>query len=217
MIIKKVKIILLWIVATMALLPLPTEAQPVTEAKPVAEAQPVAEAKPIVGPASPNLAGATEAYGRGNYIASLEQLWLAQEFIWDQAPLAVRNVHFITGQPTNFATYQPRIGEEFKSPEPLILYGEPISFTQLKERGTYRYSLSATFDILDAEGTVLGSQKLKPYTQSNYRTFSTETMLTMTIGIQGLPMGSYTLRVTLTDDLNPNKTAQVEKPFSIVD
>jgi len=151
-------------------------------------------------------------------IGALDAIWAAQEMLWNKAPLGVRNVAFVTEQPENFGTYQPKAGEDFKSPEPLILYCEPVGFTQLKEGDTYKYSIIGAFDILDAEGKVLGGQKnLGPYEQSGYRTFSTETMLVLTIGIHGLPVGSYIMRVTLTDNLDHSKSVQLDKPFNIVE
>lgn len=169
-------------------------------------------------PIAQELAKAVTAYSQDDHIATLDALWAAQEGLWNKAPLGVRNVAFVTSQPENFGTYQPKDGEDFKSPEPLILYCEPIGFTQLKDGGTYRYSIIGAFDILDAKGQVLGGQKnLGPYEQSGYRTFSTETMLVMTIGIQGLPAGSYAMRVVLTDNLDQTKSVQVDKPFNIVE
>ncbi|UQZ90393.1 hypothetical protein C4J81_14730 [Deltaproteobacteria bacterium Smac51] len=169
-------------------------------------------------PIALELSQAVNAYAAGDHIGALDALWAAQENLWRKAPLGVRNVAFVTSQPENFGTYQPKTGEDFKSPEPLILYCEPIGFTQLKEGDTYRYSIIGAFDILDSTGRVLGGQKnLGPYEQSGYRTFSTETMLVMTIGIQGLPAGAYTMRVTLTDNLDQSKSVQLDKPFNIVD
>jgi hypothetical protein len=168
-------------------------------------------------PIALELSNAVSAYSRGDHIATLDALWAAQEDLWNKAPLGVRNVAFITSQPENFGTYQPKSGENFTSPEPLILYCEPIGFTQLKEGDSYRYSIIGAFDILDSTGQVLGGQKnLGPYEQSGYRTFSTETMLVMTIGIQGLPAGSYTMRITLTDNLDQSKSVQLDKPFNII-
>jgi hypothetical protein len=167
---------------------------------------------------SQNLSQAASAYLSNDYIGALDALWTAQEEIWRRAPLGVRNVAFVAEQPENFGTYQPKNGEDFKAPEPLILYCEPIGFTQTKTGETYRYSIIGAFDILDSTGRVLGGQKnLGPYEQSGYRTFSTETMLVMTIGIQGLPIGSYVMRVTLTDNLDQTKSVQLDKPFNIVE
>lgn len=164
------------------------------------------------------LANADTSYRQGDYIGALDALWAAQEMMWRRAPLGVRNVAFVTEQPENFGSYKPKAGQDFKSPEPLILYCEPIGFTQAKENDTYAYSIIGAFDILDANGKVLGGQKnLGPYEQSGYRTFSTETMLVMTIGIQGLPAGSYVMRVTLTDNLDRSKSVQLDKPFNIVE
>jgi len=169
-------------------------------------------------PVTKNLSQAGSAYQSGDYLGALDALWEAQEEIWRRSPLGVRNVAFVTDQPENFGTYQPRDGENFKAPEPLILYCEPIGFTQAKTGETYRYSIIGAFDILDSTGRVLGGQKnLGPYEQGGYRTFSTETMLVMTIGIQGLAAGSYVMRVTLTDNLDQTKSVQLDKPFNIVE
>ncbi|MDR2725488.1 MAG: hypothetical protein LBC90_05390 [Candidatus Adiutrix sp.] len=167
---------------------------------------------------STNLAQAGSAYQSGDHIGALDALWAAQEEIWRRAPLGVRNVAFVTDQPDNFGTYHPKEGQDFKAPEPLILYCEPIGFTQVKTGETYKYSIIGAFDILDAAGRVLGGQKnLGPYEQSDYRTCSTETMLVMTIGLQCLPAGSYVMRVTLTDNLDQTKSVQLDKPFKIVE
>jgi hypothetical protein len=169
-------------------------------------------------PVSGNLSQANSAYQGGDYLGALDTLWEAQEEIWRRAPLGVRNVAFVTEPPENFGTYQPKAGEDFKAPEPLILYCEPVGFTQAKTGETYKYSIIGAFDILDAGGRVLGGQKnLGPYEQSGYRTFSTETMLAMTIGSQGLPAGSYVMRITLTDNLDQTKSVQLDKPFNIVE
>lgn len=164
------------------------------------------------------LAKADEAYKGGDYIGALDLLWQAQEAMWRRAPLGIRNVAFVTEPPENFGNYRPKTGEDFKSSEPLVLYFEPIGFTQLKEGETYKYSMIGAFDILDSAGLILGGQKnLGPYEQIGYRTFSTETMLTMTIGVEGLPAGNYVLRVTLADNLDQSKSVQVDKPFNIVE
>ena len=165
-----------------------------------------------------NLSQIGSAYMGGDYLGALDALWAAQEEIWRLAPLGVRNVAFVVDQPENFGTYNPKAGENFKAPEPLILYCEPIGFTQTKTGDTYKYSIIGAFDILDADGRLLGGQKnLGPYEQSGYRTFSTETMLVMTIGIQGLSAGSYVMRVTLTDNLDQTKSVQLDKPFNIIE
>ncbi|MDR1085349.1 MAG: hypothetical protein LBP22_10980 [Deltaproteobacteria bacterium] len=162
---------------------------------------------------------AKAAFSVGDTKTALEAVWAAQEAIWIQAPLGMRNAAFVTEQPENFGTYTPKTGQDFKEFEPLIFYCEPVGYTQRKEAdGTYSYSILGAFSIIDTDKnqTLGGQENLGPYEMHGYRTFSTETMLAMTIGIQGLPVGSYTLRVTLTDNLNQSKTAVVDKPFRLV-
>ena len=192
----------------------PAPPAPQGQAAPAVKGLPTAEERSEI---SQELAKADKAQKEGDYIGAMDALWRAQERVWQRAPLGVRNVAFITEQPENFGTYQVKAGEDFRSPEPLIFYCEPVGFTQVKEGDTYRYSIIGAFDIINSDGQVLGGQKdLGPYEQSGYRTFSMETMLTMTIGIHGLHPGSYIMRVTLTDNLDRSKTVQVDKHFNIV-
>ncbi|MDR2422373.1 MAG: hypothetical protein LBE01_03245 [Deltaproteobacteria bacterium] len=161
---------------------------------------------------------AKAAHVAGDDKSALEAIWVAQEAIWNDVPLGVRNVAFVVEQPENFGSYVPKEGADFQSHEPLILYSEPYGFTQQKEPdGTYAYSIYGAFAILDADERLIANQdKLGPYEMSGYRTFSVENMLAMTIGVQGLPAGSYVLRLTLTDNIRPEKTVSVDKPFRLV-
>ncbi|MDR0881689.1 MAG: hypothetical protein LBP55_03990 [Candidatus Adiutrix sp.] len=199
----------------------PPEAAPSPPAQPPAEAAGQEKTAPPAdeqNSISQVLAKSDAAYRRGDYIEALDALWAAEEMMWRRAPLGVRNVAFVTEQPENFGTYSPKIGEDFRSPEPLIFYCEPIGVTQLKEGDTYKYSIIGALDILDSAGQVLGGQKnLGPYEQKGYRTFSTEIMMSITIGTRGLPAGSYIMRVTLTDNLDLTKSVQLDKPFNIVE
>jgi hypothetical protein len=161
---------------------------------------------------------AKAAHAVGDNLTALEAIWAAQEAIWNLSPLGIRNAAFVSEQPENFGTYKPKVGENFSPSEPLIFYCEPFGYTQkTDEYGAYHYSIIGAFSILDASGKVLGGQdNLGPYEQGGYHTFSTECMMAMTIGIQGLIPGNYTLRLTLTDNLDQTKSVQIDKPFNLV-
>lgn len=165
-----------------------------------------------------HLAAAVEAYGRGDAIGALDALWAAQEGLLAAGPLALRHVAFVTAPPSHFGDYTPRRGEDFGPEEPLVIYCEPFGFTQRRGAdGLYSYSLTGAFEILDSRGRALGGQgHLGPYGRQGYRSFTAETMLVMTIGQRGLKPGAYLLRLTLTDNLDPAKSVQLEKPFNVV-
>ncbi|MDR0548252.1 MAG: hypothetical protein LBI10_02400 [Deltaproteobacteria bacterium] len=175
-------------------------------------------AQPVSSEAIAALDKAKAAHSIGDNKTALEAIWVAQAAIWNAAPLGVKNVAFVTEQPENFGSYKPKNGIDFQSHEPIIFYSEPFGFTQRQESdGTYSYSINGAFAILDSQNKLLGRQdNLGPYEMRGYRTFSVENMLAMTIGVQGLPAGSYVLRVTLTDNLNPSKTTSVDQPFRLV-
>ncbi|MDR1576881.1 MAG: hypothetical protein LBT86_01450 [Deltaproteobacteria bacterium] len=179
---------------------------------------PVALAQTVAAKATAALDQAKTALAVEDFKTALEAMWVAQEAIWNQAPLAIRNAAFVTEQPENFGTYKPRANADFQEHEPLIFYSELYGFTQRKtDAGVYNYSINGAFTIIDSKNQPIGGQdNLGPYEMKGYRTFSVENMLAMTIGVQGLPVGSYTLRVTLTDNLNPAKTAFIDKPFRLV-
>jgi hypothetical protein len=154
----------------------------------------------------------------GDDKAALEALAAAQEAIWKDAPMGVRNDMFVSEPPESFGSYKPKGGADFTPNEKLVFYCEPFGFTQRKENdGTFSYSINGAFAILNEKNEILGSQEnIGPYEMSGYRTFSVENMLALTIGLKGLPSGSYVLRVTVTDNFNPQKTASVDKPFRLV-
>jgi hypothetical protein len=161
---------------------------------------------------------AEEAHVRGDNLTALESLFQAIQGIWNYSPLGLRNAAFVLDEPQYFATYQPKVGEDFTSSELLIFYCEPIGYTQrLNPDGTYTNSLSWSFQILDSTGKIIGGgDQIGPYEHSGYRTFSTEKMQTMTINMSQFPAGSYILQITMIDNLDPTKSVTVQKPFNLI-
>jgi hypothetical protein len=199
-----------------AVLPSLSDAQ---NAPPQAAQPPAAGAAPDQGSyALTALRKAEEAHVRGDNLTALEAMFTAQQAIWNLSPMGLRNAAFITEEPEYFATYKPKQGESFTSSELLILYCEPIGFTQrLGADGTYTNSLSWSFDILDQTGKAIGGGKdIGPYEHTGYRTFITEKMLTMTISMSQFPAGSYILQITMIDNLDQTKSVTVQKPFNLV-
>ncbi|MDR1051825.1 MAG: hypothetical protein LBP95_12300 [Deltaproteobacteria bacterium] len=159
---------------------------------------------------------AQNAYSSGDNITALNAISDAQQALWNASPLGVRNVAFVTEQATDFGMYNPKIGEEFPGDEPMILYCEPFGYTQVRgEDGTYSFSLIASVNIVNAQGQVVGGkQNLGPFNMSGLRSFYTQFIVCFTLGIRGLEPGSYTVRVTLTDNFDTTKSVDVEKSFN---
>ncbi|MDR1545960.1 MAG: hypothetical protein LBU12_04470 [Deltaproteobacteria bacterium] len=160
---------------------------------------------------------AINAHSVGDNATALEAVQEAQQVLWNLAPLSLRAFEFVNEPPEDYGLYTPKETSDFTPEEPLLVYIEPVGYTQRQDAaGLYDWSLSGDFSIVAAEGElVLGSGKLGPWAKTGYRAFSAQLPLPMTINIKGLPEGAYLLRLTLIDAFNPEKTVTVDKPFNL--
>jgi hypothetical protein len=172
--------------------------------------------QPMYSDALSSLDKAINAHRVGDNITALEAIWAAQEFIWNLSPLGVRNAAFVTEEPLEYGVYKPKEGETFSPGELIILYCEPFGYTQRRNQdGTYSFSYTWSFKIFDSQGNLLGGQdNLGPFLFEGYRSFKTENMMSATIK-SNIPPGSYVLQITITDDLNPSHSVDIQKPFNI--
>jgi hypothetical protein len=161
-----------------------------------------------------NLEVAKNAHAVGDNITALENIWEAQEAIWNHTPLAVRNVAFVTAPPEVFGLYTPKQGENFSDEDTIVvLYFELFGFTQVKApNGTYGYSISISTSILSPEGNVVGVESNPTvFEKSGFRTFNAQGMFFISLNIRGLPAGSYVLKLAIKDNNDPAKVVELEK------
>ncbi|MDR2443323.1 MAG: hypothetical protein LBE31_07375 [Deltaproteobacteria bacterium] len=165
-----------------------------------------------------NLETAKRYIESNNNIQAMEAIWRAQELLWNQTPLGVRNVALVIDPPDSFGSYTPKVGEDFGDGEPIILYFEPFGFTQIKSAdGTYSYSMTISTTILDTSGNVVGVEKNPTiYEKSGLRSFNIQPVLFTTLTLWGMPTGSYVMRVTVQDNNDPTKVVDLEKNFNRV-
>jgi hypothetical protein len=162
-----------------------------------------------------NLMGqAGSRYSAGEYVQSINLLRQAVQEIWNQAPLAVQNVHFITDPPDGYGMYTPKNSDVFNGVDPILIYCEPLGYTVNKKGDEYHFSLSADFAVLSEDGQMLGGQQDFGKWEMASRTFNSEFMMFFTFNLSGLESGTYKIQVTLKDK-NANKTVQFESPFKI--
>ncbi|MDR1037225.1 MAG: hypothetical protein LBT40_11870 [Deltaproteobacteria bacterium] len=171
------------------------------------------------GNALTSLDRAASAHSVGDNVTALLSVWEAMQSIWNMmGVMGIRNAVFVLEEPEFFGNYQPKQGQDFMPGELIILYCEPFGYTMRQEPdGTFTNSLRWSFKILDQTGNSMGGQdNIGPYTHGGYRTFIMEKMLALTINLSQFPAGSYILSVTITDDFNPQKSVEIQKPFNIL-
>lgn len=131
-------------------------------------------------------------------------------------PFAVGTATFVVSDPSGFGMFEPRPDNVFKPGEKIVAYIEPMGLTwkpaQVPDKMETRFTVD--FDLLDAGGTVLGSQKAFGNFNFTGVTKNAEIFATLTLDVSEAPVGSYVLRYHL-NDTNSGKTASVDLPFSI--
>ena len=160
------------------------------------------------------MAQASAEYSSGNFVEGVNLLRKSMEEMWNEVPLTVLNVTFVTEQPQAYGMYTPRPSDVYEAVEPIILYCEPIGYTIKRSGGENIFSLAADFSVVDAGGEVLGGQENFGKWEMKSRAFNTEFMMHFTFNFKGLPSGKYRVLVTLRD-LNSTKSAVIKKPFVI--
>ena len=176
----------------------------------------VLAARPAARAADPveDMSRAAKSYYDGKYVEAVDILRGVMTAVFQQAPLTVRHVTFVSEEPEGFGAYKERSDSAFDSIDPVQLYCEPIGYTARTREGMYLVSLSADFAVIGQDGKLLGGQKNFYKWEGKSRAFNTEFMMLFTFNLKGLPPGRYTLAVTLRDN-HSHKTAKFEKPFSI--
>ncbi|TCQ09641.1 hypothetical protein C8J34_10236 [Rhizobium sp. PP-F2F-G36] len=131
-------------------------------------------------------------------------------------PFAVGTATFVASDPSGFGMFEPRPNSIFKPGEKIVAYLEPMGLTwkpaQVPDKMETRFTVD--FDLLDAGGTVLGSQKAFGNFTFTGVSKNAEIFATLTLDVSEAPVGSYVLRYHL-DDTNSGRTAAVDLPFSI--
>jgi hypothetical protein len=170
------------------------------------------------GGAMTALQRAQNAHSVGDNITALTSIWEAEAEIWKMSAMGVRNAVFVTEKPLGYGFYTPKVGEDFAIDEMILFYCEPFGFTRVSNSdGTYTDAVMASIGVLNDQGQLLGPENsVGPTGNEGYRSLDVGLMFFSTVQIRGLEPGSYVLRVTLTDNFDPSKSVQLEKPFNLL-
>ncbi|MBO0345846.1 hypothetical protein J0X15_11500 [Roseibium sp. CAU 1637] len=147
--------------------------------------------------------------------ATYSQALTAFDQAWDAAPLGFAVRTFVDVPAKGFGIYTPRTNQTFAAGETLHVYAEPIAYGFETDSEGTRYSLNAGFKLLNPSGQVLAEEAqfaaFTGTTRSRKRELSTQ----LSFGFEGLPAGSYTLAIDLSDVVS-GQTATFSLPFSVV-
>ncbi len=163
------------------------------------------------------IAQARRGLARHDAAQTLQGLHRAMAGAWQQLPFTAINVNLVAAPPQGYGQFIPRVDNVYRPSEPLILYLEPVGFTVIhdQDKGTYRYHLTADFNLVDAWGRVVSGRRRFGHFQGQSRHFPDRFPLTFTYSLSGLPPGEYKVETILHDVLAPKKTYTIVTPIRI--
>jgi len=149
--------------------------------------------------------------------ATLKALRVATALAWERLPFGVLEVHLLAAPPAGYGQYLPRVDNQYRQSEPMIIYMEPVGFKVRHDpkEGTYTYNLTADFNLIDAWGRVVGGRRDFGRFGGQSQQFPDRNPLSFTYSLSGLPPGDYRVETTLRDLLG-NKSHTVVTPFKIM-
>jgi hypothetical protein len=165
-------------------------------------------------PAAEACRNAAATLEKGKAEEAIDLLRTALQEAWQQCPFILRNATLIAQPPAGYGLFSPRPSNRYQSGETIYLYLEPMGYTVKAEKGLYTFGLTADFNLLDANGVVLGGQReFGKWVTTSHR-FNTEFMMHFNFDFSGLEPGNYTVEVTVNDEFG-RRSATVKQPLVI--
>lgn len=165
------------------------------------------------GPIADAAAEAEKLAAEGRNREAFDALARAADTLWTAAPLELRKLLFVEGDPKGFGVYDPRPGTGFKAGEALRIYAEPFGFGHVREGDWYKIA----FEIRIAVANPDGSEAIAPRAgslQLKSRNPNREFMLHFAYVPKGLKPGGYLLLAEVKDTAT-GKIAQIRMPFQL--
>ncbi|GEO87139.1 MULTISPECIES: hypothetical protein [Alphaproteobacteria] len=167
------------------------------------------------GPLADAAKEAEDKAAAGDVIGAFDQIRDAFGVFAMSLPLTVRKAVFVSEKPKAYGAYSPRPGAVFKPGEPLITYVELIGLAwKPLADGLQQASFSVDFEISEAGGKVLATQKSFGAFTFTSLVRNQEIFTHLTLDLTGAEPGEYLLKYTINDSVSKRFTS-FEQPFTI--
>lgn len=153
----------------------------------------------------------------GDAVAALNRLSEATEILWDAAPLHIRKQLFVESA-TGFGLYVARErGSSFKQGESILIYAEPVGYGYGRDGlGNLAIGFEVDFELVSLEGETLLKKDNFVQIGSPLRYKNREFFLSLTVNLNGVPVGDYVSKFRLRDQYS-DKSVFFELPFSFTE
>jgi hypothetical protein len=167
--------------------------------------------------AGPLVDAATRAealQAEGKTVEALDALDAATAALWDQSPLAFRNVAVVSSS-EGFGAYEERADAVFEPDEKLIVYVEPVGFGYGGSGASTTVGFDADLALQNSTGQVLSETKKAFSLSSPSRNGRREFAMTLSVVVPFVRPGDYKAIFTVHDQ-NSDKSGTFEVPFTVV-
>ncbi len=128
--------------------------------------------------------------------------------IWAELPLTVRNVALTDGPPAGYGDYTPHKGNSFTPGETIEVYAELLGYGFKDDgAGNFGAAVDADLALVDAAGTTVARKDRFVSIAKSSREKILETDLAFTVTLSAFAPGSYTLHVSVHDEVSGKQTA----------
>ena len=137
--------------------------------------------------------------------------------VWERSPMRADNAMFVTEKAPMYGAYTARPNSVFKKGETLIAYLEPKGYAWKPIDGKlFDISVVGDLAIMDAKGDVIYEKK--KFVSQSFKTHDKfqDLMFNLTLTLDGISPGDYTLRYTIADG-NSDKNVAVTLPFKLAE
>ncbi len=157
---------------------------------------------------------AVELSKAGQPAAALEAMDRATTALWLRSPLTVTKAVLVTKHVKEFGAYEKRPDNVFPPSSKVRVYTELIGYDWQKVDGLYQINVITDVRLKNTKGKVLWSKKefgvFRPAKPSQFKRL----YLNLSLGIKGVPAGSYVVEYSLTDKIR-KQVAVISFPFSV--
>ncbi|MCX8160214.1 MAG: hypothetical protein N3G18_04690 [Candidatus Saccharicenans sp.] len=150
-----------------------------------------------------------------DYKKALEAVEAIKDRIWEEAPLALKNVVLVKGMNNTYGVYEPEDNDVYSRGETIYVYLEPAGYKIVKnEAGYYEFRFTADFQLVNENGDILGGQE--QFANLPFKSWhpNKEVAITFNYNFSGLPAGKYKV-VTTVHDANSERRVSADTWFTI--
>ncbi len=162
-----------------------------------------------------SLDGASAALAEADPATALRRTLDAAVAIARAMPLGIARAELVEQRAPGYAAETPRADHLFQAGTPILVYLEPVGYRFDIADGTVFFGFAVDIALIDGQGRVVARRDDFGSWTFRTRRPRLETFVDLAIATDGVPPGTYALRISLRDLVDPSARASATLPVTI--